>query len=215
MSTIKKLSLIIGIMFIIWGVIFIMVSIPAAIVMLLISAPFIYFACTQDSLSKKELSSFLFLAMAREMQGNKYKFLELLKEEKDYKVLKDYYNDLFFCSQNYIRRLSLEAINFTPKRPINPYTAAGIGSAIAGPVGAYISYSDAVEANEKYRQMMDSTNEIHHKYEDSLTDYEKCFYKIEEILLKYDKTKEIWLQLREKAIKEEVDSLSVKYKLRY
>jgi len=207
----NKIIILLGIVICPFSFFFILVKPIIGIILLLIAIFLIYKGITmKEKLSKKDISALLFISLANKMNNNKNEFLEILKKEKDYNELKRYYKDLDYCIEKYIRNYSLELINFTPKRPINPYVAAGIGSSIAGPMGAYISYKDASEEQENYEKLMESSNERHREYKESLTDFESCFYNIEDILLKYDKTREKWLTLKEQTIKEEMEKLNEK-----
>ena len=187
----NKIIILLGIVICPFSFFFILVKPIIGIILLLLAIFLIYKGITmKEKLSKKDISALLFISLANKMNNNKNEFLEILKKEKDYNELKRYYKDLDYCIEKYIRNYSLELINFTPKRPINPYVAAGIGSSIAGP--------------------MESSNERHREYKESLTDFESCFYNIEDILLKYDKTREKWLTLKEQTIKEEMEKLNEK-----
>lgn len=200
----NKLLILLGITLCCFSFFFILVIPIIGIILLLLAIFLIYKGITmKEKLNNKDVSVLLFISLASKMNATQNEFLDILKEEKDYKKVKDYYKDLFFCIEKYIHNYSLELINFTPKRPINPYVAAGIGSSIAGPAEAYISYNDASKEQDKYDKLMQSVNERHSEYNESLTDFETCFYNIEDILLKYDTTREKWLSLKESTLKEE------------
>lgn len=205
----NKIIILTGIVLCPFSFFFILVKPVIGILLLLLAIFLIYKGITmKEKLSKKDISALLFIALANKMNNNKNEFLDLLKEEKDYNELNKLFKDLDYCIEKYVRNLA--TLNFTPKRPINPYVAAGIGSSIAGTAGAIISYNDASNANEEYLKELEAVNKNHNEYNQSLTDFESCFYNIEDILLKYDKTRKKWVTLKEETIKEEMERLNEK-----
>lgn len=206
----KKIMLVIGITLMCFGILFLLIVPIVGIILILLSIGAIFKEInSKESIRKKDISALLFISLACKLNSCKKEFLVILKKESNYKELNRLYEGLDYCIERYVRNFG--TLNFTPKRPINPYVAAGIGSSIAGTTGAIISYNDAYDVNEKYKQELESVNQNHIEYNQSLTDFEKCFYGIENILLNNDKTREKWLSIKEDTLLEETEKLKLKY----
>lgn len=208
----KKILLVLGITLMCFGILFILIMPIIGIILILLSIGLIYKGiCSKETISKKDISALLFVSLACKLNSSKQVFLDILKKEDSYKELNKLFKDLDYYIEKYVRNFA--TLNFTPKRPINPYIAAGIGSSIAGPAGAIISYNDANNANEEYLKELDVVNKNHSEYNQSLTDFESCFYGIEDILLKNDTTKKKWLSIKEETLKQETERLKDKFNL--
>lgn len=141
-------------------------------------------------ITSKFFSVLLNILQYHALYNKKDSYLEAFYADAKYSLLEDFYKHFSTLISNYERAILHAPLQLT--QPINPYTAATLGTLIGGSAVGMVVAQNTIEKEQAYQKstinVIDSDLEIHNAH----NEVQDCYLSIEAILEKNEYTKNDW-----------------------
>lgn len=157
---------------------------------------FYYWKNFKQKISYYEYEKFFFIKACKALCDKKKEYLIALKDVEDYYALRELYDRFPGLFNNYASQVLNTPLQLT--KPVNPYTAAFIGTQIGGAAVGVVAAQNAIEKQMAYEKNVRDVIESSIRTGNALDKVKYCYESIESIIRKNPDVRDNWANEKEK-----------------